>query len=127
LWQVVVINKIFLRFKWVSRCPVDSRKGENVMPTYVTLIKYTDQGSKGIKGLQEAQEEALKNAEKMGIKIIGFYNLMGEYDVIVISECANDEAAVAGSIMASSDGNIRTTTMRAFTSDEFWAIINKLP
>ena len=76
---------------------------------------------------QGAQEEALKNAEKMGIKIIGFYNLMGEYDVIVISECTNDEDAVAGSIMASSDGNIRTTTMRAFTSDEFWAIINKLP
>ena len=97
------------------------------MPTYVTLVKFTDQGSMIIKDSQKAQEEAIKNAEKVGIKVKGLYFLMGDYDIVVISECPNDETAVASSIVASSDGNIRTTTLRAFTQEEFAEILKKLP
>jgi len=63
----------------------------------------------------------------MGAKITGLYMVMGEYDGIVISECPSDEAALAGALAASSDGNIRTTTLRAFTPKEFADIVNKLP
>ena len=97
------------------------------MPTYITLATYTNQGVKSIKESVKANEEAINTAEKMGEKVIGFYHIMGEYDVIVISECSGDEVAVAGSIMASSDGNVRTTTLRAFTQEEFSEIIKKLP
>ena len=97
------------------------------MPTYITLIKYTDQGTKIIKESEKAKEEAIKMAEKMGVKMIGLYHVMGEYDVIVISECPSDEAAVASSMVASSDGNVRTTTLRAFTQEEFAEIVKKLP
>jgi uncharacterized protein with GYD domain len=97
------------------------------MPTYVTLIKYTDQWIKNIKDIEKAQERGIRNAEKMGAKLIGMYFLMGEYDLVAISESANDETAVAGSLAASLDGNIRTTTLRAFTKEEFGEILKKLP
>ena len=97
------------------------------MPTYITLANYTNQGVKNIKESVKANEEAVKIAEEMGEKVIGFYHIMGEYDAIVISECSGDEVAVAGSIMASSDGSVRTTTLRAFTQEEFSEIIRKLP
>lgn len=97
------------------------------MPTYVTLCKFTDQGIKAMKDSQETAKEAIQNAEKAGIKVKGHYFLMGEYDVVVITECQNDEAAVASSIMASSGGDLKTSTMRAFTSEEFFGIVDKLP
>jgi len=97
------------------------------MPTYVSLIKLTDQGVKSFKDLKKSQKEAIEGAEKAGVKVKDLYFLMGEYDVIVITECPNDEVAVAGSIIASSDGTIRGATYRAFTNEEFFGLIDKLP
>ena len=97
------------------------------MPTYVSLIKFTDQAMKAMKDVQKAQKEAIEGAEKSGVKMKGLYFLMGEYDLIVITEAPSDEVAVAGSIIASSDGSIRASTYRAFTNEEFWGIIDKLP
>jgi len=97
------------------------------MPTYILLIKFTDKGSKDIKALLQDQEQALKMGEKMGVKFLGVYTVMGEYDVVVIFQCPNDEVALTGILLASSNGFIRTTTMRAFTQEEFGAIVDKLP
>ena len=97
------------------------------MPTYMTLCTFTDKGLKVMKDSKETAKKAIQDAEKAGIKVIGHYFLMGEYDVVVITECPNDEAAVASSIIASSGGEIKTTTMRAFTPEEFFGIIDKLP
>ena len=97
------------------------------MPTYVSFIKFTDQAMKAIKDVQKAQKKAIEGAEKAGVKMKGLYFLMGEYDLIVITEAPSDEVAVTGSIIASSDGSIRTSTYRAFTNEEFMGIIDKLP
>lgn len=97
------------------------------MPTYISLIKLTDQGGKDIKETLKDQEQALKMGEKMGNKFLGVYTVMGEYDVVVIYESPNDEAALTGLLAASASGNIRTTTMRAFTQEEFGEIVKKLP
>ena len=50
------------------------------MPTYITLANYTNQGVKNIKESVKANEEAVKIAEEMGEKVIGFYHIMGEYE-----------------------------------------------
>ena len=97
------------------------------MPVFISLIKYTDQGVKIIKDIHKYQKEAIKNAEKMGVKVIGLYHVMGEYDIVLIIESPSDEAAVTSALAASSDGNIRTNTLRAFTQEEFEEIVKKLP
>lgn len=97
------------------------------MAIYITLLKFTDQGRRVIKDNKKHQEEGIKRVEKMGAKIMGMYMTMGEYDAVAICECPNDETAVAAALAGSSDGNIRTTTLRAFTPEEFEKIISKLP
>ena len=44
------------------------------------LEKFTDQGIEDIKKAPTRIEEALKGFEKTGGRVIGFYEVMGEYD-----------------------------------------------
>jgi len=97
------------------------------MPTYVTLYKWTEQGVKDIKGAPARIEAAIKAAEGMGAKVLGIYIVMGEYDLVAVSEGATDEVAATVNLALSSLGNVRTTTLRAFTAKEFAEMVKKLP
>jgi uncharacterized protein with GYD domain len=63
----------------------------------------------------------------MGGKVIGVYAVMGEYDIVAISEAPSDEIAMTFALALSSQGNVRTTTLKAFTTGEFAKMIQKLP
>ena len=93
------------------------------MPTYIGLYKLTDKGVKNIKGAPKRIEEAIKAAEAVGGKVLGFYTVMGEYDYVAIGEFPNDEVALA----IGAQGNVRTKTLKAFTKEEFAKIVKKLP
>lgn len=97
------------------------------MPTYVTLYKWTEQGVRDIKGAPARIEAAIKAAEGMGAKVLGIYIVMGEYDLVAVSEGATDEVAATVNLALSSLGNVRTTTLRAFTAKEFAEMVKKLP
>ncbi len=97
------------------------------MPNYVTLMKLTDQGAKAIRDAPGRIEAGIKAFEKMGGKVIGFYLVMGEYDYVSISEAPSDEVATTFALSLGSLGNARTTTLRAYTKEEFAAMVNKLP
>jgi len=97
------------------------------MPTYIILMKLTDQGIKGIKDAPGRTEEGIKAFEAMGGKLIGFYTVMGEYDYVGIGEAPSDEVAMTFSLGLGSLGNVRTTTLKAFTKEEFAEIVKKLP
>ena len=97
------------------------------MPNYVILMKLTDQGAKTIKDAPGRIEAGIKAVEKMGGKVIGFYAVMGEYDYVAIGEFPSDEVATTFSLAISSLGNARITTLRAYTKEEFAAMVKKLP
>jgi uncharacterized protein with GYD domain len=97
------------------------------MPTYIGLYKLTDQGIKNIKDAPQRIEEAIKAAEAMGGKSLGVYTVLGEYDYVSVGELPNDETAVALALAMGSQGNVRTTTLKAFTKEEFAEIVKKLP
>ena len=97
------------------------------MPTYIALYKLTDQGIKNIKDAPGRIEEGIKNAEAMGGKVLGFYTVMGEYDYVSIGEFPNDEAAMVLNLALGAQGNVRTTSLKAFTTDEFREIVKKIP
>ena len=97
------------------------------MPTYIGLYKVTEQGVKTIKDAPKRLEAGIKAAEKMGGKVIGFYAVMGEYDYVAIGEFPGDEIAATFSLALSSLGNVKITTLRAFTQEEFAAMVKKLP
>jgi uncharacterized protein with GYD domain len=62
-----------------------------------------------------------------GGKVIGVYLVMGEYDYITIGECPSDEVQTAFALALSSQGNVKTTTLKAFPVKEIPAILNMLP
>jgi len=97
------------------------------MNTYILLMKLTDQGIKTVKDAPKRAEAGIKAYEKMGGKVLGFYAALGEYDYISIGEAPNDEVATAFSLALGSLGNVRTTSLRAFTLKEFTEIVKKVP
>lgn len=97
------------------------------MQTYVILYKFTDQGIKNIKDIPRLMEDAIKNFEAMGGKVIGVYTLMGEYDIISIGEAPSDEIAMNFLLALGARGNVRTTTLKAFNKEQFAAMVKKLP
>ena len=97
------------------------------MPTYITLYKLTEKGVKNIKNAPQRIAEGIKAAEAMGGKLIGFYAVMGEYDYVSIGEAPSDEVYLTFLLGLGTQGNTRTTTLKAFTREEFAGILKKLP
>ena len=88
------------------------------MPTYVTLIRYTEQGIKGFKDLPKRLEDTKKAGEPLGAKLVAYYLTMGQYDAVVVSEAPDDETVARLALAAGARGNVHTETLRAFTEDE---------
>ncbi len=97
------------------------------MPTYISLMRLTDQGVRDIKNAPQRVAEAVKALEAMSGRLISFYTVMGEYDYVGIAEAPSDEVAMAFLLGLGLAGNVRTTTLKAFTTEELARIIKKLP
>ena len=97
------------------------------MPRYILLMKLTDQGIKDIKEAPQRIEEAVKGLESVGGKLEIFCTVMGEYDYVAVGECPSDEIAANFLLLLGSLGNVRTTTLKAFTKEEFAEMLKKLP
>lgn len=97
------------------------------MPTYVTLMRFTQKGAEQIKQGPARLEEAKKRAKERGAEIKAYYLTMGQYDAVVITESPSDEVQAVGVLQGASMGFIRTETMRAFTEAEYKKMVGQLP
>jgi uncharacterized protein with GYD domain len=93
------------------------------MPTYVSLIHWTEQGIKNYKDTTSRPDDFTKLAERLGGRVHELLWTVGVYDVVV--DFPDDETGTAALLMSGSLGNIRTHTMRAFNSDEMGNIIRR--
>ena len=97
------------------------------METYITLVKFTDQGFKNIKQTP-ARIDALEPAiEAAGGKLLGWYATQGRYDVVSITQVPDVETGARLRLAIAAQGNVRMEAMRAFTAAEFKDMIAKLP
>ena len=97
------------------------------MPTYVSLLKFTDKGIQTIKETPKRVEAAKQMAKAAGAEIKSVYYVLGHYDVVVISEAPDDETAVRMALAGAMPGNVKSETLRAFSAEEFMKIVAKLP
>ena len=95
------------------------------MPTYVTLMNWTDQGARTDKDTVHRREQADALAEKHGARIEQVYWTMGHYDIVAIVEASDDESVSAMILELTSAGNLRTSTLRAYDHDQMQAIIQR--
>ena len=97
------------------------------MPTYISLVQFTD------KGIQAAKQTTLRVADwaakvqSMGVSIKQMYWTLGHYDQVCVFDAPDDETAAGVLLAADMLGNIRTQTMRAFTTPEMEKILAKVP
>ena len=97
------------------------------MPTYISLIRWTQKGIENIKEGAARLDMAKQAFKAMGAELKQTYLVMGQYDLIIIGEAPDDETVAKLSLAAGAQGNIRTETFRAFTEDEYRKIIAALP
>ncbi len=97
------------------------------MPTYIALLNFTEQGVKAIKDLPARIAGGRQQMESKGAKLHSYFLTMGQYDAVAIVEAPDDESMASLLLMQAGVGNIRTTTLRAFTEEEIPGILDKLP
>ena len=96
------------------------------MATYIVLINFTDQGIRNVKQIPNRRKAGIAAAEKLGIKVKDTYLTVGAYDAVLVADSPTDEAITAWALSVGSLGNIRTQTMRAFSTDEMNGILAKI-
>ena len=95
------------------------------MATFITTIKFTQQGIKGIDESTKRAATIKASAKKMGVKVTDIYWTLGDYDGVLIFEAADDETATTLLLHLGASGNVHTTTCRAFTAAEMDQIVAK--
>jgi uncharacterized protein with GYD domain len=97
------------------------------MATYLTLLKFTQEGAKDIKETCKRAAEFKSHAKKHGIESVREqYWCMGAYDGAIIFDAPNDEAAAAAMASLVSRKDVSTQTMRAFTAAEMSKILERV-
>lgn len=93
------------------------------MATYVVLIDWTRQGVGNFKDSVDRYEAARGSFENLGITFKDIYWTLGGHDIVSIIDAPDDETLAAALLMLSSQGNLRTTTLRAFSAEQMRSVI----
>jgi len=96
------------------------------MPTYITLMSYTQKGIENIKESPKRLDQAKEMFRAAGAEIKEFYLVTGKYDAIVITEVPDDETVAKLALTNSSKGSVRSEIIRAFPEEEYRKIIASL-
>jgi len=96
------------------------------MPTYVVLVNWTEQGLKNVKQTLQRTDSGGEIAQKHGLKLEQAYWTVGAYDMLTIFEAPYDQALSVHLLEIGSLGNVRTTTLRAYSEQEMSGILQRL-
>src|SRR5260221_7325262 len=96
------------------------------MATFITTIKFTQQGIKAICETTKRAAALKAAAKKMGVQITDIYWTLGDHDGVLIFEAPDDETASSMLLHLGAMGNVHTTTCRAFTAAEMDKILAKV-
>ena len=97
------------------------------MPTYISLVQFTDKGIQSAKETTRRVADWAAKVQPMGVSIKQMYWTLGQYDQVCVFEAPDDETAASVLLAADMLGNIRTQTMRAFTTSDMEKILAKAP
>jgi uncharacterized protein with GYD domain len=95
--------------------------------TYIILMNLTEKGITNIKDAPARIKESAKALEAAGGRLLGFYLTLGQYDYVAIAEGPSDKVGMLQLLGIGAAGYVRTTTLKAFTAEEFAALLERLP
>jgi uncharacterized protein with GYD domain len=90
---------------------------------YVVLATFTVRGS----GSGSAQLDELRDhARKVGARVDAFYLTLGQYDVVAVIAAPDGRAMAKLSLSLGATGNLRTTTLPAFSEPQLPRLLGQL-
>ena len=95
------------------------------MARYIVLSDWTERGVANFGDTVDRYEAAQGQLEGMGVSFEEIYWTLGNHDMVCIVDAPDDEALAAAVLKVASLGNLRTTTLRALSTDEMRAVVAK--
>ena len=96
------------------------------MACYIMLANFTDQGIRTVKDTTKRSDAFKETAKAAGATVKDIYWTLGAYDIVATVEAKDELAMTALGLTMAKAGNIRTQTLRAFTSAEMGQILSKV-
>jgi uncharacterized protein with GYD domain len=97
------------------------------MPSYVLLVDWTAQGAQAAEHTVDRLEHGSELAERFGCKIEHVWWTQGGHDMVSVIRAPDEQAMVAYTLAVVRLGDLRTTTLRAWSADERREIVGRLP
>lgn len=82
------------------------------MPTYITLLRYTQKGLENIKEHPFNVEKARETIKALGGELTHLYLTMGKYDEIAVLEMPDDISYTKFTLATAEQGRVRSETLR---------------
>jgi uncharacterized protein with GYD domain len=117
-------------FSFVQRHPrkeASSTKEANIMALYMIQGTYTAEAWAAMaKNPQDRRSPIREVAQKLGGRLIDIYYCFGEYDVVVLAELPDDNAALTTAIAGVTPGHLKAyKTTKLFTVEETMEAMRK--
>ena len=96
------------------------------MMNYVVLATFTDQGVKNAKDSPKRAEAFKQMAKTFGVTVKDIFWTQGRYDIVTVVEAPDELSAIALNLSLGALGNIRTESLRAFSSSDMMKIVAKM-
>jgi len=93
--------------------------------TYIGLFHWTEKGISSFKDSPSRADAAAQELATIGVTLKEIYWTLGPYDLVAVLEAPDDETVTAAMLKLGAAGNVRSTTLRAFSRQEFEAIAAK--
>ena len=96
------------------------------MSTYLMLLNLRDQGILNIKQSPKRMDAAKKLAKDFGGEIKTVYMTQGTFDLVLVAEMPSEDKTAGFVLKLGSLGNVRTTTLKAYSEDDYRKIIGSM-
>jgi uncharacterized protein with GYD domain len=97
------------------------------MPTFMCFLNWTEKAAMAAKDAPKRHAGAKALAEKLGGRLSSGYVTTGQFDVVLTLEMPNGDAMTKFVIALMKTGNVRTTTVRAWSPEEFGKLAAEAP
>jgi uncharacterized protein with GYD domain len=91
------------------------------MPIYVMLSSLTDDGMETLHEHPERIKEVNQEIERLGVKVLHQWAVLGPYDFVNIVEAPDNETIARVSVELGARGTVKLMTMPAIPIDDFIA------
>jgi uncharacterized protein with GYD domain len=106
--------------------PKREEGGRALMPTYISLANWTEQGISDVKQTLERADQSAQLAQKHGCTLERLFWTVGPYDLVAIVEAPDEESAMAYALEVGSSGGVRTTTLPAYDHEAMSRVVQRL-